>query len=89
MASVAFLEALINEVYADASDRDSDSTRIAALGAATQTSMQHYIGSATRKPTTLEKYDEVIRLAGATPLDHSRAPYQHARTLTSVFHEVG
>ena len=42
MASVAFLEALINETYADASDQTHDSSRIAALSAATQTSMALY-----------------------------------------------
>ncbi len=55
MASVAFLEALINETYADASDQTHDSTRIGALSAATQASMQFYIAGAAHKRTTLEK----------------------------------
>ena len=86
-SSVAFLEALANELYADAAQPDGghlsalperDRALIAELGA-TET---------IQKAPVLSKFDLLLRGAGKAALPKDRAPYQVTATLIRLRNEI-
>jgi len=86
-SSVAFLEALANEIYADAMQPDGshlsalperDRSMIASLGET----------ESIQKASILAKYDLLLRGAGRTPLQKDRDPYRATATVIKLRNEI-
>jgi hypothetical protein len=81
--SVAFLEALINELFQDA--HDSEAHIIDQLGQPTATAMaQYWQETDLGWDRTLQKFDKARELASATPPQRGRVPYQDAQLLIQL-----
>ena len=82
-ASVAFLEAAINELYVAASDKMIDHPGLAdefRTRLATIWSIEHF----RRGARVLEKYQCALGLAGAKQFDKGARPYQDAKLLVDL-----
>lgn len=86
-SSVAFLEALANEIYADAIRpegghlselEERDRAMIAGLGEA----------EPVQKASILSKYDLLLRAAGKSPLPTDRDPHQATATIIRLRNEI-
>jgi len=78
VASAAFLETMVNELYRDAVD--GHASYVAPLGgeclARMATLWEETNGGRTLEP--LERYERLLEFAGAPPLDRGARPYQDA-----------
>jgi len=85
-ASVSFLEATINELFFDAADPLANSPLIKQLDDNTRRLMACLWGWENYQRTTkvLEKFQHVLRLAGKSPFDKGKSPYQEAADLIEV-----
>lgn len=86
-SSVAFLEALVNEMYADATRpegghlsalKERDRSMIAALGET----------DSVQKASTLSKYDLLLRAVGKSPLPSDCDPRQAISTVIRLRNEI-
>lgn len=83
-AWVAFMEAVINELFQDAAD--GVGTYLAPLDEKVQRSMAA-VWTGTdhgRRLEVLEKYELLVALAGAKPIERGRSPYQDVRLLVRL-----
>ena len=78
LASVAFLEAAINELFATAQDHNIG--KEVAQKLRTHWSMEYF----RRHARLLEKYQTALDLAGLKPFDEGRNPYQNAKLLNDL-----
>jgi hypothetical protein len=83
VASVAFLEAMINELYQDAADDHApDGGYITPLSPECRNLMAELWRSTREgKLKTIEKYERLLLFAGAKPLDRGGQVYGNARLL--------
>lgn len=87
-SSVAFLEALANELFADAAQPDGG--HLSSLPEAARAIMAE-LGEteAVQKAPVLSKFDLLLRGAGKVPLPKSEAPYQITSTLVRLIEVTG
>ena len=87
LASVTFLEALVNEVFQDVVDRHDqhDDAYVAPLGDETKRIMSWLWapGGAERLPI-LDKFDAALVAAGLVPFDKGAYPYQYTALVVEV-----
>ncbi len=82
MSAVGFLEALVNEIYADAGDPSPG--RADPLSAPCRELMAEYWRDADRSASALTKYQMALLFAGRTRFDKGAALYQGANALISM-----
>lgn len=97
MASVAFMEATINETLQDLADSDPDevSSRCEGISISTARVLRELWLPPGRenagfleKSSILEKYRVTLAAAGAKPLDTGAAPYQSAKKLIELRNDL-
>lgn len=81
MSSVAFLEALVNEVFQDAADDAPN--RLEPLSGQCRALLKEYWSTGERTGI-LTKYQLALLFAGAEPMDRGTAPLQGAKLLVDL-----
>ncbi len=82
MSSVSFLEALVNEIYADAGEAGPG--RADALTPSCRAMMSEYWLYADRSAGALTKYQMALLFAGRPQFDKGANPFQDANVLVSM-----
>lgn len=87
LSSVAFLEALVNEIFADAIC--SDGGHLSVLDERSR-SMIAFLGETdcVQRASILSKYDHLLRAAGKSPLPRGRDPHQAISTVIRLRNEI-
>ncbi len=81
LASAAFLEASINELYLEVQDHVVNGT---AGGRRRVLALPAHFWSAVARPPILHKYQLALVVADAEPFDESRAPFRDADSLIAL-----
>lgn len=81
-ATAAFLEATINELFADAADEEHEHERLAGLGLARPALAEAWRKKIRRcRPPTLAKYDRALELAGHPRFDRAADLWRDVRAV--------
>jgi hypothetical protein len=85
-SSVSFIEATINEVFADAADNQHKSEHIRQLDKETQDLLASLweVESYARAASTLDKYQAALRLGKKPVLEKGRKPFQDVKVLIDL-----
>lgn len=83
---VAFLEATINELFADAADESSKNRHVKELGENAREKMGKIwkFGAIYQKLGTLEKFDLALLLSDNSAFDQGKTPYQDMKLLIAL-----